>query len=463
MLQEYLLMYAGSIFISVCWAFSWFTLSSSMLHKDLCVKRCIGFGAVFCGIQLVYNHLVSSSMFMYYLLYNHVTEFFIFTIHGVLLVLFLYHRRSGEGVKTISSVALGYFFLYNFFYGIQRVAQKPLLFALGHTSSLVRTGGLALLYVVLLGFSLAMAFVLRKVQLRKYWGVLFSTRPKKIITMVCCLLLMHSYRLVLLFYPEWEASISYSVVSIASIFIILLFILFLAMYHTNKSRLSAQQALLYQQQAYVQSLEKIQGEVRAFRHDYQNMMAGLYLQAQEGDVEGVQAQIQQKLLYFDENLAGEIRQTTFLANVHIPEVKSLLAVKLMQMHKAGVVCEMEIVSAVTQIGMETEDFVRVFGILLDNAAEAAAKSERKFVGVIVLAEAGLLRLVVKNTYAEDETPALGEIWKEGYSTKGNGRGTGLASYRQILSKYAGSMPHTMLEQDLFVQELVIKTGGRGMP
>ena len=48
---------------------------------------------------------------------------------------------------------------------------------------------------------------------------------------------------------------------------------------------------------------------------------------------------------------------------------------------------------------------------------------------------------------------LSALSEKGYTTKGSGRGTGLSSYRKIISRYPGCVSRTYLRDGFFVQEL----------
>ena len=52
----------------------------------------------------------------------------------------------------------------------------------------------------------------------------------------------------------------------------------------QRREFAAQELILQQQNAYIKTLEGMQEEVRRFRHDYRNMMSGLYLTAEEGEL-----------------------------------------------------------------------------------------------------------------------------------------------------------------------------------
>ncbi len=49
----------------------------------------------------------------------------------------------------------------------------------------------------------------------------------------------------------------------------------------QSKQLQEQQASLEQQKLYIQNLESVQRDVRAFRHDFKNRMAGIRIQADD--------------------------------------------------------------------------------------------------------------------------------------------------------------------------------------
>ena len=75
-------------------------------------------------------------------------------------------------------------------------------------------------------------------------------------------------------------------------------------------------------------LEELQQEIRAFRHDVTNLFSGLTLQAQEGDLNGIQEFMKKTSSYFDEKLGNEIKQMDCLNNVQLYPLRSLLTAKL---------------------------------------------------------------------------------------------------------------------------------------
>ncbi len=80
--------------------------------------------------------------------------------------------------------------------------------------------------------------------------------------------------------------------------------------------------------------------------------------------------------------------------------------------------------------------------------------ENAYINIMVSCQDGFTTFRVKNTlYSEVD---FHKIWLEGYSTKGNGRGTGLANYKKILECYENVFPYTSIQDGYFIQELKIQ-------
>ena len=219
-------------------------------------------------------------------------------------------------------------------------------------------------------------------------------------------------------------------------------------------KVEAQRDVIAQQQLYERDLESIRREVRTFRHDYKNLLAGLSEQADEGQLDQLRAALSELDAGFDRRIGEKIRASTQLGNVRVPQVRSLLLSKLAAMGQKGIDCRLEALYPVEGVGMDVWDFTRCLGILLDNAAEAAADTETPWVEVVLLAQGEGLSLRVSNPYAGAIDPD--QIWAEGFSTKGEGRGLGLASYQRILAGYANAASSTSWAGGVFVQALTVE-------
>lgn len=229
---------------------------------------------------------------------------------------------------------------------------------------------------------------------------------------------------------------------------------YLAQRSDDARKLQAQQAVIAQQRLYEQDLESIRREVRTFRHDYKNLLAGLSQQAGAGELETLRRTLSQLDAGFDQRLGGKIQASTQIGNLQIPEVRGLLFSKLAAMQEKGVACRLEALYPIEAVEMDVWDFVRCLGILTDNALEAALETEQPWVDIILLAQGRQVFLQVSNPYQNRIDPE--RMWKEGWSTKGAGRGLGLSSYQHILEGYPNASPCTRWENGVFVQELTVE-------
>lgn len=224
----------------------------------------------------------------------------------------------------------------------------------------------------------------------------------------------------------------------------------------QQNQMSLKETSLLYQNFYIQKLENIQKEMGTLRHDYKNILAGLYLQAQEGDLEGIQQFVQSTVTKFDDEIGRGIKQTTQLSQLEPSEAKGLMISKMMEMEGKGITCHLEIPDKVSKINMDISDYLRCFGILIDNAIEEAEQQEEpadRQITVAFIQEKDKLVFIVKNPAFQK--PNMQKIWEEGYSTKGESRGTGLAGYKNIVKKYANAMMQTLWEEPDFSQILII--------
>nr|WP_300837669.1 GHKL domain-containing protein [uncultured Acetatifactor sp.] len=222
----------------------------------------------------------------------------------------------------------------------------------------------------------------------------------------------------------------------------------------QRRELASQQIILQQQDVYIKTLEGMQEEMRRFRHDYKNMMSGLYLTAREGELAKTHCFIQEMTEDFDSQIGDRIRQMGQLGNVCMTEVKGLLLTKLAQMQRDGTVCELEVMHPFQGTRCRITDLCRCLGILIDNAMEEVRGREDARVHIMISSQEGYTTFRVKNRLYH--TVDVHKIWQQGYSTKGADRGLGLASYRKILAGYEDVLPATAVQEGYFIQEFKVR-------
>lgn len=262
-------------------------------------------------------------------------------------------------------------------------------------------------------------------------------------------------------YQEWversEKDVGYNPAAAIGLFLVL-YIIFLhvGQKEMQRKRIEEQAVSLRQQKAYIRNLEELQKEVRRFRHDFKNMMSGMYLQAEEGNLEAIQGYIQEMTEDFDVQVGSQIRIMNQLANIRVTEVKGLFLEKMKMMQEADVHCELEVLYPFEKTKLRTTDLCRVLGILLDNAVEEVRGKNGGKIHVMISSRDGYTTFRVKNTlHSAVDFYRLGT---SGYSTKGKDRGIGLVNYKRILAKYDKVLPLTTIQDGYFIQELKIQEG-----
>ena len=305
-------------------------------------------------------------------------------------------------------------------------------------------------------FSIAAAALLKRLRFGAWFRLLLEDRtsPRRTAAILFALEVSMEAFLILQNGVQVQYLGAYYMLGVVLVLVIIGLIVYLAHWFDNSRTLQTQRDIIAQQQLYEQSLEEIRQEVRSFRHDYKNLLAGLSQQAQEGRLDVVCAALSDLDAGFDRRLGEKIQLSTQIGNLRIPPIRSLLLRKLTDMQGKGVEYRLEILYPVEDVSINVWDFVRCLGILVDNAIEAALGAGQPWVEIILLVQDGRLFLRVSNPYTHTIDP--GRIWDNGWSTKGPGRGLGLSSYQRLVGNYPNASTCTSWAGGVFVQELTVE-------
>lgn len=447
-LQELLATLVGVLMVCLCWSTGIYMLTTYLLDRKIYLRTWALYSGIFFAIQLPLNFMLLFEILPYNVF---IWDIGLFTIQLMILAALLYRVYGERPIKTLSAAALAHFVQYTY-QSVWEVSIHQLV-PWTEEMSMLKINFLyaGLPHGLMLLLTLLTLAVLRKSRFNKYFSFLFTSRSKSALTCLLCFLLMNSYALLSAIFPQILGSIFYAVCAFAVILLALFILQFVAMFALNREKVCTQEETILQQQAHLRLLEELQAELKAFRHDFQNLLSGVALQARDGDLEGIQTFLQNTTGYFDHKLGEEIRQMSVLSQIQIYPLRSLLTIKLADMREKGIHVHLEILLPVTRCGMKEEDLLRCLGILLDNATEAAAQCSPGHIRILILQETQELRIAVSNSCLQK--PAIKGMQTRHYTTKGVGRGTGLASYRRILNGYPGCVNRTLWADDLLTQEL----------
>lgn len=445
-------------FSLVCFGIGLYALASGILGKKIKALPCL----IYTIYYLSANALILAGIFRVYVLVDAYEYEYVYVnvinlldgtignlLHSIMLAFILRRFLGTNFWQGLAAAFLGNFIVYT--------ANSVLMEVTSYYSPTF--GGMYLytfitIYIPYLAVLLAAAIVvsiLRKSGFYQYFSHLFSRKSWAAGTLLFSFLMMCIWQVLDWLYPDTTPGIGYNIFFFALIVAALFWVQFLAMYAAGQDKIRAQEETIAQHQAHMALLEDLQQEIRAFRHDFTNLFSGLTLQVQEGDLVGIQDFMRKTSSYFDEKLEQEIQQMDGLNNIRLYPLRSLLTTKLADMKKRGIHSVLEVLYPVDiRIVMETEDLLRGLGILVDNAMEAAPQTDGT-VRIVLLQDEKELYIAVSNNY--DKEPELSSLSKKGYTTKGKGRGTGLASYRRIVSRCSGCVARTYLKDGYFMQEL----------
>ena len=205
---------------------------------------------------------------------------------------------------------------------------------------------------------------------------------------------------------------------------------------------------------YSQQVEGLYQEIRSFRHDYANILSSLKIGIDQKDINMVSQVYDSVLKNSGEKLKGKRFDVAHLRNINDLALKSILLSKLSEAQNLSVPVSLEISEQFSIKNMEQIDFLTITSILLDNAIESAAEA-----GIAVCfledTEWNKLVMIVKNSTLEREIE-LRDIFKRDNSSKGEGRGIGLANVRRILKSYPNVCLKTTSKNYIFTQILEIE-------
>ena len=209
-------------------------------------------------------------------------------------------------------------------------------------------------------------------------------------------------------------------------------------------------------ESYVASIEQINQDMRKFKHDYINILSSLRTFIDDRNYEGLHTYFYDHILEANHHEQLNQQAMMMLNNLKINSLKGLLTTKILQAESHQIPLYIEVVEEITDIAVDPIQLNRMVGILLDNAIEAAQGIENSEVRIAFILLDDSTLLVVSNTFDEKLNLKVHEIYQEGFSTKGENRGLGLANLRQMINQLHTVSLNTKISPPYFIQEVVFQ-------
>ena len=202
----------------------------------------------------------------------------------------------------------------------------------------------------------------------------------------------------------------------------------------------------------INSLTILHDNVRAFKHDFDNIVncIGGYV-------------ITEGLKTYYNQLLEECNKTNNLYAlspkvINHPSIYHILATKYYEADQKNVQINLNVFLDLNEIEkrMKIYDFTRILGILLDNAIDAAKECDKKIINVTFRKDLNrnMLAIIIQNTYKNKDVNTE-EIYQKGVSSKENHSGLGLWKVRQILMRNNNLNLFTTKDAEYFTQQFEI--------
>ena len=233
--------------------------------------------------------------------------------------------------------------------------------------------------------------------------------------------------------------------------LILFILLILYIFERNKYQtLNSQYEALF---THATSLESWLENERLSYHEYKNQLA--YIRSVVEEKEAIE--------YIDSILQESFENSaivdTQIANIPKGGMKGLIFYKLIQAQRKEIDSYVSISPKMKSLNVgkdieKSKTVCRIFGILLDNAIDAAAESDEKRISLEMYRLDQKLVFVVMNTFKGDVNVA--KTQEKGYTTKGKGHGNGLNYVKNIIARDNRYTLQTSLIGGYYTQKVTIE-------
>lgn len=229
---------------------------------------------------------------------------------------------------------------------------------------------------------------------------------------------------------------------------------FINIYSLNKTmKLQVTTSELETSENYNNTLSYLYDNVKAFKHDFDNMVFILGGYIESGDID--------KLKKYYKDLEKDCERVNNLALlnpnlINNSGIYNLLMSKYKEAKDCNVEFKLEYFFDFERLNMPIYEFSRILGILLDNAIEAAKDTDNKEVYVMFRDSStnNTQLITIKNSYSNKEIDTK-KIFEKGISSKENHTGMGLWEVNQIIKRTNNVKLITTKDDNYFTQSLEI--------
>ena len=219
------------------------------------------------------------------------------------------------------------------------------------------------------------------------------------------------------------------------------------------SQLEETSMKLEEEKLYNKTLQILHDNIRAFKHDFFNIVQGIGGYVGKEDMEGLKE--------YYAKLLEDCQQTNNLTAlspelVNNPAIYNILATKYHDADELGIKINLEVFMDLNELNINSYELTRILGILINNAIEASKECEEKVINISFRKDKRkhMQIISIENTYMDKDIDTE-KIYEKGYSTKEGNTGIGLWEVRQILKKHNNLNLFTTKNDQYFSQQFEI--------
>ena len=307
-----------------------------------------------------------------------------------------------------------------------------------------------LIYLTMYLISIAIKIFKNKISIFEH---IDSYRKKLLIINLIFIVIIIAMQFFILIFYNTSLPIYVTIISL----IILIAYAIISIYSIVKTvNLDITKRELEQSELYNKTLELLYNNVRAFKHDFSNILTAFGGFVYSKNMEGLE-KYYKKIL--DECHITNNLSTLNPKVINNPAIYNILATKYYTADELNINIDLQVFINLNELKLDIYEFCRILGILLDNAIEASCICEEKIINIDFrdIKARRCQVFTIENTYLNKDLD-LSRLSEKGYTSKIENKelhGIGLWQVSKILKKHKNIILDSSKTDDFFKQELVI--------
>ena len=359
---------------------------------------------------------------------------------------FLFYKVKWYSIITVLSSSILMFFT-NFIAFVVEVLIQKIIYTFVLVD-IVHTLTFALISIT---FAYSLKFLLKKLK-QSYLSI------NKNYLIIISIVLVFSFIILYLYSKVQTVNISslkiYGLIFIGIIIFFITLIIIISRYTLRELRYRRNMEEIETYYEYTLQIESINNEMRKFRHDYVNILTTMSEYIRENDMDGLKTYFNDNIVPMKDNLQMNSIKINGTDNLKVRAIKGLVTTKILQAQEKNIPISIEVPELIDHIEMNTVDLSRIIGIIIDNAIEASEELEDALIRIAFINVETSVMFIVMNKCKED-MPKIHELFQDSFSTKGDNRGLGLTTLKDITDTTENVLLDTTIENGYFVQKVEI--------